>query len=186
MDKNRQRKFLKDLRNSLSADEVRLKSEAIARRLTESEIYKNARTVMTYISIGSEVSTDEILRRIIADGKIAAAPLCGDDGVSLSARIIESPDQLISGYFGIPEPRRNTVEIDKNDIDLIIVPGLGFDRNGYRIGYGKGFYDRFLTGFDGITIGLCFDKCLLDSICRDEHDKQVDYVYTESAALNYK
>ena len=184
MNKTQQRKLLKETRNSFSADEVRLKSRAIARNLISSEIYKNAKVVMTYISVGSEVMTDEILERIIADGKTAAAPLCGEDGISLSARMIQSRSQLTSGYFGIPEPGSACPEIDKNDIDLIIVPGLGFDRNGYRIGYGKGFYDRFLAGFEGITVGLCFDRCLLDSVCRDQYDKQVDYVCTESTELS--
>lgn len=158
------------------------KSAAVSRLLTDWEIYKKAGAVMTYVSFGSEVRTDAALEKILSDGKTAAVPLCGD-GAEMTARVIRSRDELSPGAYGVPEPPESAPLIAKDKIDLIIVPGLGFDKSGYRIGYGKGYYDRFLKDYRGAAVGLCFGACLLEKICRGPHDRKVGFIITESGII---
>lgn len=185
MDKSGQRRFLRAVRDGLSPGERLEKSAAIAGLLTGCGAYKNADTVMTYVSFGSEVSTDLILEKIRNDGKTAAVPLCGKNR-DMTARVIKSKDELRPGAYGVPEPSVESPVIGKNNIDLIIVPGLGFDKNGFRIGYGKGYYDRYLSGFEGASIGLCFEACLLDRVFREETDQKTDIVITEKEIITAK
>ena len=177
-DKHLQREALKKLRDSLSGAELAEKSGKIAGFLFGTEAFRRAKTVMTYVSFGSEPRTDAVLDMILKSGKTAAVPVC-EKGFELTARAISSAADLSPGAYGIPEPSGAPI-IEKNKIDLVIVPGLGFDKNGFRIGYGKGYYDRFLSDFRGISAGLCFDICLADAIARDDRDIPVKMVITES------
>ena len=178
-DKQRQREHLKKLRGGLTEAELREKSERIAALLLGTEAFRRAKAVMTYVSFGSEARTDAILAAILKSGKTAAVPLCGK-GNGMTARIISSAADLAPGAYGIPEPGGRSPILDKDKIDLVVVPGLGFDKNGFRIGYGKGYYDRFLSGYRGVSAGLCFDICLADAIARDDRDIPVKTVITES------
>ena len=182
MDKIKQRKILKSVRDGMSESERVEKSAAVSRLLTDWEIYKKADTVMTYVSFGSEVKTDAALEKILSDGKTAAVPLCGS-GAEMTARVIRSRDELNPGAYGVPEPPESAPLITKDRIDLIIVPGLGFDKSGYRIGYGKGYYDRYLKDYRGETVGLCFGTCLVDNICRGPRDRKVGFIITESEII---
>lgn len=158
------------------------KSAAVSRLLTDWEIYKKAAAVMTYVSFGSEVKTDAVLEKILRDGKTAAVPLC-EGGTEMTARVIRSRSELSPGAYGVPEPPESSPLILKKDIDLIVVPGLGFDKSGYRIGYGKGYYDRYLKDYRGETVGLCFGACLVAKICRSPRDRKVGFIITESEII---
>ncbi len=158
------------------------KSAAVSRLLTDWEIYKKADAVMTYVSFGSEVKTDAVLEKILSDGKTAAVPLCGE-GSEMTARVIRSRAELSPGAYGVLEPSETAPLVAKDRIGLIIVPGLGFDKNGYRIGYGKGYYDRFLKDYRGAAAGLCFCACLYEKICRGPHDQKVGFIITESGII---
>ncbi len=158
------------------------KSAAVSRLLTDWEIYKKAAAVMTYVSFGSEVKTDAVLEKILRDGKIAAVPLC-EGGTEMTARVIRSRSELSPGAYGVPEPPESSPLILKKDIDLIVVPGLGFDKSGYRIGYGKGYYDRYLKDYRGAAVGLCFGACLVAKICRGPRDRKVGFIITESEII---
>ncbi len=184
-----QRKRLSEIRNSLSDTERADKSQNIMRRLRNCEIYQNAGIVLTYVSFGSEVGTRGLLSAIIADGKTAAVPLCDTRTCEIKAYAVRGAEDLCAGAYGISEPDPRKIRggvitpIEKGNIDLVVLPGLGFDRCGYRLGYGKGYYDRFLDGFGGCSAGLCFDCCMADRICRDEHDLPADYVITETSVI---
>lgn len=184
--KSKQREYLKQLRNSIDVDVRRNKSLNIAEKLISSEEYKSAGTVMTYMSFGNEVETDVIFESILCSKKRLAVPLCNPKDGTMQGYYICGKSFLELGSYGIYEPKRDMISngeliaADKSEIDLIIVPGLGFDKEGYRIGYGKGYYDRYLDGFDGITVGLCFNECMLDCIFRDKHDKKIDMIINDS------
>ena len=90
---------------------------------------------------------------------------------------------LNAGYFGVREPEPTLAIIEKKDMGkdtLCLVPALSYDKRGYRLGYGKGYYDRFLEGFSGICVGITFDRCLAEKLPADAHDKKTDYIITES------
>ncbi len=166
----------------MSESERAKKSAAVTWLLTDWEIYKKADTVMIYASFGSEVKTDAALEKILSDGKTAAVPLC-EGGAEMTARVIRSRDELSPGAYGVPEPPESGPLILKEDIDLIVVPGLGFDKSGYRIGYGKGYYDRYLKDYKGAAVGLCFGACIIDNICRGPHDQKVGFIITENKII---
>lgn len=184
--KQSQRQNLKNIRGKIPSGLRKIKSNLIADRLFSLNEYAAADTVMIYMSYGSEVETDAIFERALADNKRVAVPRC-EDGCIMNAYFINSVSQLESGSYGISEPSEKLiaqgviVPADKNGIDLIIVPALGFDKYGYRIGYGKGYYDRFLSGYNGATVGLCFSECILSRVSYDMYDRKIDIVLTDNA-----
>lgn len=186
MNKQEQRKTLRKIRDEIPQELRTLKSSDITEKFLKSDKYISAETVMLYISFGSEPDTFDILDRVISDGKKLAVPLCDSVKCEITAFGADSLSQLKSGSYEILEPDSELIEsgvlkpVQSSEIDLVVVPGLGFDKYGYRIGYGKGYYDRFLNGFAGDTVGLCFKECLLDKIYRDEFDIKVDTVITDS------
>lgn len=100
---------------------------------------------------------------------------------------IDSLDDLNLGNYGILEPKIQTKNIvKKNEIDLLIIPGVVFDRNGYRIGYGKGYFDRYLADFHNITLSLVSQNQLIDSIPTDSYDINVDYLISENGIISTK
>lgn len=186
MEKDNQRKILKHIRNNILKSDRDFKSSKIAKLVFESSDFKKSKTIMIYMSFGSEVDTKKIFDRILSEKKVLAVPVCDVDTCMMRVFIINSYKQLSEGSYGILEPSTHLIEngdirqIQKNEVDLVIVPGLGFDKNGYRIGYGKGYYDRFLRDFCGKTIGLCFKECFCDTIYHDEFDIYVDKVFVDS------
>ena len=183
--KSDQRRYLKKLRGSIPCGLRKKKSADISRRLLNSDEYRSANTIMIYMSFGTEVETDTVFDTILRDKKRLVVPLCNTENRTMKGCYIPGKSCLETGNYGIYEPKRTLVlsgEIctaDKRDIDLIIVPGLGFDKDGYRIGYGMGYYDRYLDGFDGRTVGLCFKECMLEHIFSDEFDKKIDRIITD-------
>lgn len=186
MDKRAQRTELRRLRDAIPPELRRRKSRIIAESLIKSPEYLSAGTVFVYLSVGSEAETSEIVRRAFADGKNVAVPVCDTAERTMVPYMIGSADELCAGAYGIPEPRRSLIEsgrvrsLKAADIDLAVVPGLGFDRSGYRIGYGGGYYDRFLEKYEGCSAGLCFSECLTAEVCRSEHDMRVDRIFTDT------
>ncbi len=175
-EKKRLRTELLKVRNSILEQTRHAESEKIANRLIETELYKNAESIFVYVSVGSEVETSGIIERIINDGKRVAVPLCDKDERIMTAVLIDSRDDLKTGAYGIPEPKNADRVLPKNEIDLIITPAIAFDRQGMRLGYGGGYYDKFLSGYEGISIGLAFSECIKDKLPSEEFDCRVDRV----------
>lgn len=162
------RKWAKEKRATLCVDEL---SSQIKKHLFSSDIYKNAKNIMCYYSFGSEVST---LTYFEDEAKNWFLPKCYND--ELLCCPMNEAFQLNS--YGIPEP--SSIPIDPSIIDLVIIPALCVDKNGYRIGYGKGYYDRFLKANNKpIKVVISYDELLLDNVFPDEFDEKVDYVVTE-------
>jgi len=150
------------------------------------EEYRNAKMVMFYLSYGSEVITDMMINEVLADDKEVAVPIIKNpgDGVMQAIRISKLEDCYESVY-GIRQPEFNQDEIvNKNDIDLVFVPGIVFDSKGYRIGYGKGYYDKWLVGFDiSKRIGLAYEIQLTDKLPTGEYDLPVGKIVTEKRCI---
>ena len=148
------RKKYKALRDFVCKEERDKADMIIAERLFDTACYLNADTVLVYLSIGSEVCTDPIIKHSLLLGKTVAAPVCTDSH-SLIFRKITSEKDLNIGKYGIKTPLESCPEISDFASSICIVPGLSFDASGRRLGYGGGYYDRFLSDYDGTAVGLC-------------------------------
>jgi 5-formyltetrahydrofolate cyclo-ligase len=150
-------------------------SERIAARVTALKAYESARTVLCYHSAGGEVDTLNLIERMRSDGKTVCLPAIIRKGVMEARRM----DCLVPGPYGIPCPEGPVVPPEA--IDLILVPGLAFDKSCQRLGQGGGYYDRYLPGCRGLKIGLAFDCQVVEHLPLAEHDAQLDMLATESA-----
>ena len=150
----------------------------ILRRLTASITYRHSTDILLYASVRNEVDTWPIFEAAIKDGKRVAFPCCMSDN-TMVFRYVTDRNMLSERTFGILEPHPECEECTPTNFSLLIVPGLVFDKNGYRIGYGKGFYDRYLSTFGGVSIGLVYSKLLLPEVPRGRYDRHVDVIISE-------
>lgn len=143
--------------------------------------YRDSDTVLYYASFLNEVDTLGLMENALDHGKVVALPRIRVVGRRMSARVVRSMDDLEPGPFGIKTPGSNCHEIDPSDLDLVLVPGLAFDHGGHRVGFGGGYYDRFLksTSPDTITLGVAYGFQLVEGIPASRHDVALDYVVTE-------
>lgn len=139
---------------------------------------ERADTVMLFCGVGRELDTMPVLEELLARGKHAAFPVCLP-GRRMEAREVSSPEQLVPGIFGIPAPGEDCPAVDKKDINLVLVPCLMCDREGYRLGYGGGYYDRWLADFEGDTVCICPEERMVECLPRDEFDIPVKLVLTQ-------
>ncbi|MBR5559232.1 MAG: 5-formyltetrahydrofolate cyclo-ligase [Oscillospiraceae bacterium] len=172
------RRLLKEQRAALSAEHTCQWDNAIAQNVINSQWFAKADTLFAYISVGREVDTASIIAAAHQLNKQVAVPRCGEKG-SMSFYIIDGLDDLTDGKYGIPEPADHCLPAAATSHSLCLVPALAFDQNGFRIGYGGGYYDRFLAEFPGKSLGLVRSAFLLERIPAERHDLPVDGVVTE-------
>jgi 5-formyltetrahydrofolate cyclo-ligase len=173
-------------RNALSMSEISKKSMVIQNRVINSSQYKSARTIGAYFPIGSEVRTEHIISTALDNQKVVLLPKTASDKITFF-RVFQADfteKKLVEGRFRILEPPRSSGDLLEN-IDLLIVPGVGFDKYGYRIGYGKGYYDRFIKENDfGFSIGIGFQFQVLDSrLPHSAFDQRLNAIATERNVL---
>lgn len=157
----------------------------ITERLLQMPEYQNAGRLFAYYSVGREVDTHMILRRALADGKQVLLPRSLPDGVMQFAAFTGETD-LVKGAMSIPEPAAGLPPVWPEPQDLMLVPGLSFDGQCFRMGQGGGYYDRWLAQWKMCTIGLCREKMLSQRLFREAHDRAVDCVLTEARLLRQK
>ena len=136
--------------------------------------FLNAKTVFCYISAHGEVETHSLIEELLKE-KTVAVPYCVDSNGHMIASKITSLDELKDGKFGIPEPILPK-EFPKTEIDFVIVPGVAFDKDGYRLGYGKGYYDRFLCDISPYKLGVCREEFYLEKLPHGQHDIKMDNI----------
>lgn len=156
------------------------KDTRIAARLFSQDFYKCAKTIMVYISYNCEVDTHKLIEKMLDDKKILCAPKCVSKEI-IEARAFGSFSELTSGAYGILEPAGEKI----TDIDLVLVPGVAFNKKLHRIGYGAGYYDRFLKDFGGISCGLFYEMQNAE-FGTDKTDIPLDYIITENALYGGK
>ena len=180
--KHKIRKHIKSIISSYSMLEKAQKSAIIRDRLFNEEEFKRARVVMFYVSLKDEVDTFIMIDEALKAGKRIAVPVILKEEKRLIAGEIHNRlEDLESQHFGIYQPRQDRVkEVPLDDIDLVVVPGVAFDRKNIRLGRGHGYYDRFLSGLPKRTktIGLAFDFQVLDDLPQDPHDVPVSKIIT--------
>ncbi len=174
------RKTLLGRRESLG--ETRNKSILIKRALFSSNEYRHAKTILFYMPIRNEVDTADMIREALKK-KNVALPVTDTGNHRLIISRISSIEKMKQGAYGIPEPRKIS-ELEPGDIDLVIVPGVAFDRRGGRIGFGKGYYDRFLYRLDIPRIALAYSFQVLDEVPVQDHDVKVDRIITENGVID--
>lgn len=170
------RKLLLSRRDSLT-DEYRSKAgNSVTENIHLLEQLKSADSVLCYISIGSEVPTHGIIGYCLKNGIRVAAPVC--TGENMVFRYINGYDDLEPGSFSVPEPRSDCPLAAITPAAVCITPAVCYNEKGFRIGYGKGYYDRFFSKNKCIKIGLCYEELITD-FSPDENDVAVDMIVTE-------
>jgi len=178
------RKQYKSLRDSIPKDEKCFIDKKIIRKITQLWSYREEELLLTYVSIGSEVDTKELIQYALNDGKKVAAPRCVENTRDMDFYLIKSLDDLELGSFGVMEPIKERCEkLEDFSKGVCIVPALAFDKRGYRLGYGKGYYDKFLGNFGGRIIGVCYSFCMCDELPHGRFDKQVSSIVTEKRII---
>lgn len=180
--KRRLRQEIKERLKTLSEEECQKADREIGERLFGLEAWREAKVVFCYVSTGREVDTSAIIARALEEGKRVGVPLCTAPGV-MEVRQIEGMESLIPGFYGIPEPKRDCPLIEPEEIHLAVVPGLSFTADGFRLGYGGGYYDRYLPRVGGLKLALCREKCLSSHLPTESHDMPMDGVLTENSTF---
>ena len=193
IDKDGYRARLQAQRDALPEDARAICDKELCRRVTQLPEWKQARIVLTYLSFGSEVETRWLVVEAFEQGKLVACPRCMGAGETrrLDWHVIKSLENLEQSAFGMLEPLDNPATLvgeSAYPASIAIVPGLAFDRSGYRIGYGAGYYDRFLSGYSQVegatSVGLCREVALQVQLpCLEAHDVPVGIVATESRVI---
>jgi 5-formyltetrahydrofolate cyclo-ligase len=179
--KDRLRKSIEKKRNTLSTSEVLEKSSRIKKRIFEMDLFRDAQTILFYVSYGNEVYTHDMIKESISLGKTVVVPKSVTKNNALILSRLTDWNNLEVGAYNILEPKQESIEqVDVESIDLIIVPGVVFDESGNRIGHGKGYYDRLLNDSRNIlSIGLAFEFQIVENIKSEQHDEKIDIIITE-------
>lgn len=167
-------------RESMDPREKAGMDSAILGRMLSVREYVDCRFLLTYVGKQIEVDTIGLIRAALAQGKRVGVPLCRPEVCGMEFYEIRSTDSLREGTYGVLEPEPSPGgPILQGHGELCVVPGLSFDPQGYRLGYGKGYYDRFLADYAGITVGLCYSDCVCRNLPHGFYDRPVDILITD-------
>lgn len=182
MDKKTTREEIKTKRSKLNQKEVAKNNKEIVSHISVSRMFLEGKVVMGYLAMDTEVNLDPVLQLALTSAKIVCVPRILDKEGNMEAACLTSMKQLERDEYGIRKPQEPCEIINPSDIDVVLVPGLGFTQAGGRLGRGKGFYDRFLPSCTKAkTIGVCYDFQVLKELPLNGHDVKVDYLVTERA-----
>ena len=178
------RKQMIETLKEMSEATYRARSRKIQDRLTSLELVKNAKTIALTMSNFPEVETRDLIRYLWKNQKIIVVPKCDVKSKKMHFYAIDSFEQLEVVYAGIEEPiPSKTKLIGEEQIDVVIVPGVLFNIEGYRIGFGGGYYDRFLATYHGNTISLAFSEQVVETIPVESHDLPVQIIVTDEQII---
>ena len=174
MDKTALRNSIRARKRAMTEEEIVSRSEALAQLFYASDAYKNAKTIYGYMPYNQEVRTIPMLEQALKDGKRVAIPKCY--GSEMKFIFIDDLTKVEKGYANIPEPIADEPVAD-DETALVLMPGLAFDPQGHRCGYGGGFYDKFLAAEPKHpTLALCYEFQMLPHLETEAHDIPVNYV----------
>ena len=173
-------KLMQEIRD-LPEDYVAESDSGLFEMMTALPEFRRAEVIFTYYSMGREPDTRRIVDLALRLGKTVTLPVCAKGGM-MDARAISSTDELCLTAYGLLEPLASDRIVPPERLDFIIVPALAYDRDSYRLGYGGGFYDRFLIRTAAFTAGAARERLLADTLPREAHDVAVRCVVTERKA----
>ena len=179
MTKQALRALLKDKRATLDPNQKKEWDRAIVRRIAASPIFQNASSLLLYAPVGGEIDLLPLVRIARKLGKPVAFPRCNPTDCTMQFYELKPDARLTRGAYGIPEPAADAPLLLPDAKSLCILPGLTFDREGNRLGYGKGYYDRYLKEFPGITVGAVYASLVVVRVPTDPHDLPADLLFTE-------
>ncbi|MBQ1186692.1 MAG: 5-formyltetrahydrofolate cyclo-ligase [Clostridia bacterium] len=169
----------KERRANMDKNEKQLLDKQIAENVRRLKEYRPAKTLLIYMSTPIEIDTIEIIKTAWKEGKKVAVPRCIPGTRDMEFHYIEKLEDLSVGSFSVLEPDPSLPIVTDFSGCLMIVPGMHFDMKGYRIGYGKGYYDRYMVRFTGISAGLCYSSELKPFLYHGKYDRHVDIVVTD-------
>lgn len=176
------RKKFKKLRADIMDKAV--KDKKICASFLKSDIYARAEQIFCYAALHDEINTNLIIDCALKDNKKVALPFCTDLNGNMEYYYIHSAEDLKTGSFGISEPDTEKCEKALNfEKAVCIVPALSFDAYGFRLGYGKGYYDRFLKKFTSVSVGLCYNELMSSRLPVNEFDESVSYIASEDGIV---
>ncbi len=181
--KNQIREQNKARRRAMDKAEVFEKSKRAARAFIESELYKNAKQIMLYLSLGNETDTSDIIDAAFRHGKRLVLPVTNPQSGEITPCVYEQDTKFVTGAFSVTEPV-GAKPADMSQTDVVLVPGIAFDLSGNRAGFGKGCYDRLLKNTNAVKAGFCYDFQICDEIPSEEHDIKMDFLITENGIIN--
>ena len=171
----------RNVRETMPGNKKKFWDASIRHNVFRLREYKENSTVFTYVSKDIEVNTYPIIEHALSKGKRVAVPLCVKGTYQMEFYYITSVEDLEKGTFGVMEPIIAQCEkVTDFSHGFCVVPGLSFDAKGYRLGYGKGYDDRFLSGFQGFTVGICYANCIQWNLPHGYYDRPVDVIVTEN------
>lgn len=184
--KNDIRNTYKEKRKSISLEERKIMDSAIAKKFLSLSSYRFADTILLYSPLKYEIDTLEIAKNALSKDKKVAFPRCIEDN-RMVYHYISSLDDLTPGMYGIKEPKADLPIFAPSDAEHVIcvLPAIVYDEMGYRLGYGKGYYDRFLSGFRGAKAGLIYSEYILENIPHGKFDLKSDFVITEKGVISF-
>ncbi|MFD1018756.1 5-formyltetrahydrofolate cyclo-ligase [Thalassobacillus hwangdonensis] len=184
MDKTQLRARGKKILSELNPEDKKRIEHSFYLHLFKSDIWKKAISIGVTVSQESEWNTEPIIRQAWDENKFTVVPKCEPKSKRLDFYKLDDFDQLETVYFGLKEPDPTKTEpLKKSQIDLLIVPGLIYDRHGFRVGFGGGYYDRFLENYEGETVSLAASNQIVETIPKDEFDIPVNHLITEEGFL---
>jgi len=169
----------------IPADMRREIDRAIAQRVLAFPAFQTADTIFCFFSVGTEIDTHSILEQSLQWGKTLCLPRCQPGGI-MEPVAVSDLSALTDTFFDIPQPDADIPAVSPETIDLAVIPGLAFDEQGYRLGQGGGYYDRFLPKLSGVSIGLCRRIASLPAVPREPHDYPVSILVTEKEITEFK
>ncbi len=181
-EKCRLRALYKEKREALPPEVRRVRDDALCRAIAASPSYRHASTVLAYAPIGAEIDLSPLLCEALAAGKRVALPRSSPGGI-MTFHYVASLTSLTHGAYGIPEPPEGCEPFVPTPATLCLVPGIVFDRRGYRIGYGGGYYDRFLRTLEGAAIGIVYHDFILPALPSGRYDLAVSALATDRGIL---
>lgn len=179
--KNLLRQSHRERRSGLTPNLLTQKSAAIRARLEALDEFQSAEKILVYLSKEDEVDTHLLVKDALEQGRMVFAPRVQNDELVIYP--LKSWENLEPGTFGILEPALHPDPTHPAEMDLILVPGLAFDKKGHRLGYGKGFYDRLLKATKGLKVGLAFEEQIEEELPAEEHDVPLDLIVTDSSLI---
>lgn len=179
-EKRRLRAKYKKLRAQCPPDVKLRLDKALTEKILSLDEYKSCDRLFIFVSSSIECDTSAVISDALVQGKKVAVPRCVNQSGKMDFYYITSTDDLEEGMFSLLEPNTDTCEKAEDfSRGLCVVPGLCFDLEGYRVGFGKGYYDRFLDVFGGTAAGICYSKYTLKELPRGTHDRHTDILVTE-------
>lgn len=171
--------------NALTPEELERSDEALFQRFLALPQVREAKTIFAFWGIpGKEPETAKLIEKLVAQGKRIGLPrMLPGHLMEIRQYVPERP--MVQVSFGISEPDTSCPILERDDIDLILVPAVCYDRQGYRLGFGGGYYDRWLEKFQGFRVGMCRGAVLQDKVPTEPHDSRVDLLLTEGESLSY-